>query len=215
MLHELAPRVMAWEAKDVTAFRAFAVHDRDEVVLVDPLPTDEAEMGQIRALGRVVAILLTTPWHDRDAANASRTWGAPVYAHPDALAQLAKPIGAAPFPATLPLGLEAIHVPQAQPGKVALYDEADGGTLIPGDLWHNEAFARFPFHVKFVLKHVVKLRDGLHPFPPRKAKDPEGMRRALDLLLAERPVKRLLVSHGACLVDGADQRMRARLTQGP
>lgn len=215
MLHELAPGVMAWEAKDTTAFRAFAVHAGDEVVLVDPLPTDEAEMGQIRALGRVVAILLTTPWHDRDAANAARTWGAQVFAQAEGLGELPPKLGAQPFPARLPLGLEAIHVPDAFPGMVAIYDARDGGTLLPGDLWHNEVFARFNPFMRLILKHVIKLRDGLHPFPPSKAKDPEAVRRALDLLLAERPVKRLLVSHGACLVDGAEGRMRARLTQGP
>lgn len=215
MLHELAPGVMAWETKDVAAFRAFAVHEGDEVVLIDPLPTDEAEMGQIRALGRVIAILLTTPMHDRDAANATHTWGAPVFAQAEAIPQLAAAIGAKPFPFELPLGLEAIHLPQAKPGNVAIYDERDGGTLIPGDLWHNEAFARFPFYMRWVLKFAIQLRDGLHPFPIKKAVDPEGLRRALDLLLAERPVKRLLVSHGACLIDGADTRMRARLAKGP
>jgi hypothetical protein len=215
MLHELAPGVMAWEAKDKTAFRAFAVHQDDEVVLVDPIATDEAEMGQIRALGRVVAILLTTPWHTRDAANAARIWGAPVHAHPDALAAIPAAVGATPFPFELPLGLEAIHVPAAGPGMVAVYDAREGGTLLPGDLWHNEAFARFPWYMKPVLKHVVRLRDGLHPFPPVKAKDPLEMRRLLELMLEERPVKRLLVAHGACLVDGAEGRMRARLMQGP
>ena len=215
MLHELAPGVMAWESKDVTAFRAFAVHEADEVVLIDPLPTDEAEMGQIRALGRVIAILLTTAWHDRDAAKAARVWGAPVFAHPDALGDLPAAIGARPFPFELPLGLEAIHVPQAKPGNVAIYDARDGGTLLPGDLWHNEALTRFPIYLRLFLRYAIKLRDGLHPFPPKKAADPEGMRRALDLLMAERPVKRLLVSHGACLVDGAEGRMRARLALGP
>lgn len=214
MLHELAPRVMAWEAKDMTAFRAFAVHAGDEVVLVDPLPTDEAEMGQIRALGRVVAILLTTPWHDRDAANAARTWGAPIYAQAEGLAALPAKLGAQAFPRELPHGLEAIHVPAAMPGMVAIYDARDGGTLLPGDLWHNEAFARFNPVARLFLRHVVRLRDGLHPFPPVKAKDPEAVRRALDLMIAERPVKRLLVSHGACLIDGAEARMRARLAQG-
>ncbi len=215
MLHELAPGVMAWEAKDATAFRAFAIHADDEVVLVDPLVTDEAEMGQIRALGRVVAILLTTPWHDRDAANAANVWGAPVYAQPEGLAELSSKIGAQPFPHQLPLGLEAIHVPAAFPGMVAIYDARDGGTLMPGDLWHNEAFARFNPLMRFFIKHFIKLRDGLHPFPPSKARDPEAVRRALDLMLAERPMKRLLVSHGACLVDGAEGRMKARLAKGP
>lgn len=206
---------MAWQTKDVGAFRAFAIHQDDLVVLVDPLPTDEAEMGQIRALGRVLAILLTTPWHERDAAAAARTWGAPVYAHPEALKEIPAKVGAQPFPHYLPLDLEAIHVPSARPGMVAIYDARDDGTLMPGDLWQNEAYARFNPIQRLFVRFVVRLRDGLHPFAPAKAQDPEGLRRALGLLMAERPVKRLLVSHGACLIDGAEGRMKARLLKGP
>jgi glyoxylase-like metal-dependent hydrolase (beta-lactamase superfamily II) len=215
VLHELAPGVMAWQTKDVGAFRAFALHQHDEVVLVDPLPTDEAEKGQIRALGRVLAILLTAPWHARAAETAARTWGAPVYAHPEALAGLSPKIGAQAFPAYLPFDLEAIHMPAAQPGLCMIYDARDDGTLLPGDAWQNEAYARFNAAQRFYVRYIVGLRDGLHPLSPRKTRDPEALRRALELMMAERPVKRLLVSHGACLIDGAEGRMKARLSKGP
>lgn len=215
MLHQLCPGVSAWATKDIKAFRAFALHQDDEVVLIDPLPTDEAEIGQIRALGRVLAILLTTPWHERDAAAAARTWGAPVYAHPDALKHLAPAVGAKPLPIHLPFDLIALPVPDAQPGHVAYYCSRDGGSLFPGDLWHNEVFARFPWYMRPVLKYVFRLRDGLNPLPPSKARNPDGVHQRLLLQLDEYPLKRLFVAHGACLVDGAETRMRNRLAKGP
>lgn len=213
MLTELAPGIHAWFSKDLGRFRAFAVVDGDQVVLIDPVQPDAAERAALEALGTVHAILITCGWHGRDAATMSTHYGVPVWAHADALPELAIP-AAQPFPDDLPAGIEALPVQGTTPGDVAFLVPRDGGSLIVGDFWMNIPFAKAPLWMRLFMKHIIKLRDGLHHFPPVKARDPQAMVESSRTML-DRDFDRLLVSHGEPLLSGAKARMAERLKQGP
>lgn len=213
MLTEVAPGIHAWYSKDIGRYRAFAVVAGDDVVLIDPVQPDAAEKTALDALGKVVAILITCSWHDRAAAALARQYGVPVWAHADALPELGIP-EATSFPAELPAGIEALPVSGTTKGEVAFLVPRDGGSLIVGDAWMNIPFAQAPWWARLVMKHLIKLRDGLHLFPPTKASDPQAMVAANRAIL-ERDFDRLLVSHGDVLLSGARARMAERLNQGP
>lgn len=212
MLEEHAPGVYGWTDGKVTGHRAFAVVTDGQVVWVDPIAPAPEERRQLAALGPAGAIVLTGPYHDRDAAALARELGVPIYAPQDALAALGIP-AAQPLPDVLPGGLEAWPAPGSFPGQTDLYLARDGGSLIVGDSWHNLAFEEKPWLVRLLMRHVFKLRDGLHLTPPARCPDPARLIASYREVL-KRPVKRLLVTHGACIADGAGDRMRARLEQG-
>jgi glyoxylase-like metal-dependent hydrolase (beta-lactamase superfamily II) len=212
MIEPVAPGVHAWETKDFKQFRAFAVADGGEVVLIDPVAPDADEARAIAALGRVVAIVLTSSWHERDAEAIARRFEAPIYAHPAALGELScKTVQ--PLPAVLPLGLAAWEVPGAFPGQVAYYRAHEGGSLIVGDCWMNLQIHEKPLPVRLLMKYLTPLRDGLHLTPPGNAADSQAIIAAYREHLAH-PVERLLVSHGRHILAGARAHMLARLEQG-
>jgi glyoxylase-like metal-dependent hydrolase (beta-lactamase superfamily II) len=212
MLETVAPGLHAWETKDFKQFRAFAIADGGEVVLIDPVALDADEAHAIEALGRVVAIALTSAWHERDAEAIARRFGAPIYAHPAALGELTcKTVQ--PLPETLPLGLVAWEVPGAFPGQVAYYRPHEGGSLMVGDCWMNLQIHEKPLPVRLLMKLLTPLRDGLHLTPPTKAADSQAIIAAYRRHLAH-PVERLLVSHGRHVLEGARAHMLARLELG-
>ncbi|HEY9722770.1 MAG TPA: hypothetical protein V6D47_12220 [Oscillatoriaceae cyanobacterium] len=212
VLESIAPGVESWTTKDRAQFRAFAVHKEGQVVLIDPVPLDADEEKAIRALGNVAAVLLTCYWHERATAETAARFGVPLYAHPDAIARLESKT-AQPFPAQLPLGLELLDASGSTPGEVAFYLPDNGGAIIVGDSWHNIPLTRMPLPVRLILKFAIKLRDGLHLYPPSKAHDSQALIRQSREWL-QRPVERLIVSHGDCLNHGAKDPMLARLNQG-
>lgn len=212
MLKSIAPGVECWKTKDRAEFRAFAVHGDGQVVLIDPVPVDAEEEQAIRALGQVQAVLLSCFWHERDSAAVAARFGVPLYAAPEAIARL-EGKSAQPFPEQLPLGIELLDASGGTAGEVAFYLPGDGGMIIVGDSWHNIPLSRMPLPVRLILKLAIKLRDGLHLYPPAKARDSQALIRQCRAWL-ERPVERLLVSHGDCLDHGAKAAMLARLDQG-
>jgi glyoxylase-like metal-dependent hydrolase (beta-lactamase superfamily II) len=213
MLKELAPGIHAWTDKKVTGFRAFAVVTDDGVVLIDPLTPDAEEAKQLAALGSVKAVLVTGAWHERDAVAIAQQHGVTAYAHPDAIKHFEIP-GVQPLPETLPGGIEAVSATGSFQGQVDYYVPRDGGSLLVGDSWHNIDMQAVPFPVRLFMKHVIKLRHGLHLTPPVKCQNPQQLVETYREVL-KRPVERLLVSHGACLKENARHQMLARLEQGP
>jgi glyoxylase-like metal-dependent hydrolase (beta-lactamase superfamily II) len=213
MLHEVAPGIHAWYSKDMVRYRAFAIAGGGQVVLVDPTAMDAEETKALEALGTVTGILLTCDWHERDAASFAERYGVPVWAHPDAL-PLLQSKSAQAFPVDLPLGIEVLPATGTTPGQVAFLVPRDGGSLIVGDFWMNIPFAKAPWLMRLVMRHLIKLRDGLHLFPPVKASNPSAMVEASRVIL-DRDFDRLLVSHGDCIDVGAKTRMAERLKQGP
>lgn len=212
MLKECAPGIWEWDTKDMAAFRAFAVVRNGRLVLVDPVKLDAAEEQQIQALGTVEAIVITGPYHERAAAQLGKRYAVPIYAHPDALAKFESK-DVQPFPPELPLGLEVLSGEGAFAGQVVLYAPWDAGSLITGDFIQNVDFKSVPLPVRLLLKYVIKLRDGLHLLPPVKAQHPDRMLESARKLL-ERPIERVLVSHGNHVHSRGHARLAERLELG-
>jgi glyoxylase-like metal-dependent hydrolase (beta-lactamase superfamily II) len=59
---------------------SYAIEAGERLLLIDPLAVP-AEVEEL-ATGRETAILLTCPWHERDARAVSRRLGAPIYVPP-------------------------------------------------------------------------------------------------------------------------------------
>jgi glyoxylase-like metal-dependent hydrolase (beta-lactamase superfamily II) len=110
---------------------AFVVGTATGVVLVDPLPLDDATVAR---LGAVEAIILSVASHQRSAWRFRRLTGAPVHA----------PTGAAGLDEAadlwygdgdrLPGGLRAIHAPGPTEAHHVLYLHQGPGVLLLGDL---------------------------------------------------------------------------------
>jgi hypothetical protein len=96
----------------------------DAVVLIDPLLPRGSEAAFLSALdsdvarlARPVAVLLTAPWHKRDAASIAERYGATVWAHPGAQSRLPFKTDAGP----LPDGVETFSAAGVAEGDVLFY----------------------------------------------------------------------------------------------
>ncbi len=111
---------------------SFAVDDGERLLLLDPL-APPAELDTVVA-GRETAVVLTTPWHARDAVSVASRLGAPLYVPPPDEGD-AEPVPGTVFRAgeRLPIGVHAF--PGMEPNDLVLWIEsrnalAVGDTLI-------------------------------------------------------------------------------------
>jgi uncharacterized cupin superfamily protein len=142
-MKRISEAIHEWSQYDAGARRDANGHHVQGVagepgVLVDPVPLGEGDVEHVRALGGVAAVVLTTATLVRDAARCAAEFGCGVLAPEPALPAVrgagitaVQPYG----PGTqLPAGLRAVPVPHAPSlGECALYNPAEGGTLIVGD----------------------------------------------------------------------------------
>jgi glyoxylase-like metal-dependent hydrolase (beta-lactamase superfamily II) len=115
-----------WDQADVSAY---AIDDGTRLLLFDPLALpDEIEA---LAAGRETAIVLTSPWHQRDALSLADRLGAPIYVPPPD--REPDPIGGRVFKAgdLLPVGVEAFPG-REDPFDVVLYVESHRA-VVAGD----------------------------------------------------------------------------------
>ena len=111
-----------WTAEDDAADRdwgpevsSYAVDDRERLLLIDPT-TPPAPILDLAA-GRETVIVLTNPWHERDARSLSESLGAPVFAPPpDDGTWIRMPAQVFSAGDRLPFGVEAF------PGREPPYD---------------------------------------------------------------------------------------------
>jgi len=168
----------------------------DAVVLIDPLvPGEDAERDRfwraldhdVARLGRPVAILLTTHWHERSAGAVRDRYaegpGAEIWAAPSFATELAV-TGVRAFDSgdPLPGGIEALGT--SRPGQL-VYWIPEHRALVPGDVLLGDGGG------------------GLRVCPDSWLKGPEApteVRQALRALL-DRPVEMVLVSHGDPVLD--------------
>jgi glyoxylase-like metal-dependent hydrolase (beta-lactamase superfamily II) len=108
---------------------SYAIDDGDRLLLFDPLalPSEFEEV----AAGRETAIVLTCPWHRRDAPSLAERLGAPIYVPPPDEGD-PKPVDGQVFNAgdRLPAGVEAF--PGMEPNDLMLWVESRR-TLVAGD----------------------------------------------------------------------------------
>jgi glyoxylase-like metal-dependent hydrolase (beta-lactamase superfamily II) len=183
-VRELQAGVWHWEARhpewappaewDHESVSSYAIEDGDRLLLFDPL----AVPGGLdeRAAERETAIVLTSPWHVRDALGLAERLGAPVYVPPPD--RDPDPIGGQVFRAgdRLPVGVEAFPG-REDPYDVVLWVESRGA-VVAGDT-------------------LVDTGDGLEILdewlPEDKTREQvvDGLRPLLEL-----PVELVLATHG-------------------
>jgi glyoxylase-like metal-dependent hydrolase (beta-lactamase superfamily II) len=203
-MRELAPGLWQWEAPHPEwspgeewdeLVSSYAIDDGERLLLFDPL----AVPTEIEALAadRETAILLTCPWHERDAEGLAERLGAPVFTprpdegSPDVAWLLAGDRGEARLYAAgdrLPVGVEAF--PGGGENDLVLWVESRGavvagdslidrgnGLEIPED-WLDQDLAR------------ERVAEGLRP-------------------LLARPVEHVLATHGGPMDRAALERALA------
>jgi glyoxylase-like metal-dependent hydrolase (beta-lactamase superfamily II) len=108
---------------------SYAVETRERLLLVDPLsvPAEAEEL----AAGRETAIVLTCPWHQRDARALGERLGAPIFVPPPDEGEQ-DPVPGTVFAAgdRLPGGVKAL--PGLEPNDLVLWIE-DLRALVVGD----------------------------------------------------------------------------------
>jgi glyoxylase-like metal-dependent hydrolase (beta-lactamase superfamily II) len=117
---------LEWDRQEVSSY---AIDDGDRLLLFDPIavPSEIEEL----AAGRETAIVLTCPWHRRDAVGLAERLGVPIYVPPP------DPPDPDPVPGhvfragdRLPIGVEAF--PGREPNDLVLWIE-DRRALVAGD----------------------------------------------------------------------------------
>ena len=154
---------------------SYAIDDGDRLLLFDPL-APPGEIDELAA-GRETAIVLTSPWHVRDARGLAERLGAPLYVPPPDEGD-PNPVVGHVFRAgdRLPVGVEAF--PGMEPNDLVLWVERRRA-LVAGDALIDRGQG-FEFPTDWANKGVPA----------------EEILGALRLLL-ELPVELVLPTHGA------------------
>ena len=191
--------LFCWQAYDPASkvdLHASALAVDARLFFIDPIPLGKAALAELTADAPPAGIVLTNANHARAAAEFRRRFALPVCFHPAAAGEIGLTADAA-----LPAGggpvfggvFEAIPLPGAAPGEIALYRADDaGGLLVVGD-----AIINLPSH-------------GFAVLPDKYCANPRELRRALAGLL-ERPFARMLFAHGDPILADARARLAAML----
>jgi glyoxylase-like metal-dependent hydrolase (beta-lactamase superfamily II) len=153
---------------------SYAIDDGEHLLLFDPLgiPDKIEEL----AAGRVRGIVLTCPWHRRDAESLAQRLGAPLYVPPPDEGD-PSPVKGQVFRAgdQLPVGVEAF--PGMEPNDLVLWIENRRALVVGDSLIDRGSDLEFP-------------RDWADKgVPPEQIL--EGLRALLEL-----PVEHVLATHG-------------------
>ncbi len=189
---EVVPGVRHWRVHDDRIDFVSASHAVDSdagAVLIDPVPLAEEALA---ALGPVAAICLTASIHQRSAWRYRRELGVPVWAP-----ALSKAIDEEPDVRygdgdRLPGGLVAVFTPGAGTTQHTLLLEREPGIAFVPDL-----LAHPPDSLLMLV-------------PAQYMHDPEEARRSCERLLGL-DFEVLCLAHGAPLVEGAKDAIRAAL----
>ena len=163
------------EADWAQAVSSYAIDDGDRLLLFDPL-APPSEIDELAAR-RETAIVLTCPWHVRDARDLAERLGAPLYVPPPDEGD-PNPVEGHVFRVgdRLPVGVEAF--PGMEPNDLVLWVESRRA-LVAGDTFIDRGQG-FEFPVDWANKGVPaeEILEALRP-------------------LLELPVELVLPTHGA------------------
>ena len=172
---------------------SYAIDDGERLLLFDPLapPTEIEEL----AGGRETAIVLTCPWHVRDARGLAERLGATLYVPPPDEGD-PDPVEGHVFSAgdRLPVGVEAF--PGMEPNDLVLWIESRRA-LVTGDTLIDRGEG-LEFPVDWASKGAIAARG----VPPEQIL--ESLRPLLEL-----PVELVLPTHGATTDRAALERALA------
>lgn len=177
-IEDVVPGVWRWHVWDDridSESDAHAVAGDSGVVLIDPLPLQDAALDGLRP---IVAICLTAACHQRSAWRYRRLLNVPVYAPAGCRAMEEKPDVSYRAGDRLPVGLTAIHTPGPEAAHHAFLLGPPRGVLFCADL-------------------VMRDPDGELMFvPPAYHDDPAATRASVARLLTL-PFSVLCLDHGA------------------
>ena len=163
---------------------------------VDPITIDAACLRKTLAPGTIAGVIVTNENHVRAAVEFAEEFDVAIFAHDDARAALNLPAATALFDgAEFANGLTAIAIDGAPAGEIAIYADADGGSLIVGDALINMSAYGFTF------------------LPPKYCSNQKRMRKSLRKLL-DREFQRILFAHGLPLVTHAKRQLTELLETG-
>jgi len=160
-----------WKGPEVSSY---AIDDGERLLLFDPIATPT--LVDELASGRVPVVVLTSPWHERDARELVERLGAHVYVPPPDEGN-DDPIHGDVFSAgdRLPVGVEAF--PGREPNDLMLWVEGRR-TLVAGDTLVD-------------VGDGLELRDSWLPEGATREQTLAALRPLLDL-----PVELVLATHG-------------------
>lgn len=136
-MQEIIPGLVHYSIQDErvrSQSDAYAVVADGRAVLVDPLPL---ETGLFDRLGRIEAIVLGAPSHQRCAWSLRRRHGVKVWAPEGAQKLDESPDVFYKEGDRLPGGLRPLHAPGPNPAHHALLVDRAPGVLLCTDLWHQ------------------------------------------------------------------------------
>jgi|ERR1051326_5021810 hypothetical protein len=170
-----------------------AIAADDTTYLIDPIRLASDALAELQVCSPIAGIVVTNENHERAAARFAEELQVPIHLHPTLL-------GTTNLPGAVSLkthrsfghGLIAVPIEGAPAGEVAIYREADGGTLIIGDALINFEPSGFAL------------------LPAKYCSDPKAMRRSLPKLL-DYGFERMLFAHGTPILSGARQRLEQLL----
>ncbi len=195
-LVQIAPNLFFWQNYD-TAVKAdlfsTGLATPNGNLLVDPIPLHDSQLRLLSQHCSIASIVVTNANHQRAANSYSDQFSAPLFAQrasfPDKKPSRFVEVGSG---AKICDGLEVIAIEGAVAGEIALYQPANGGTLIMGDALIN--FEPYGF-----------------TFLPRKyCANEKEMRRSLRKLLLYQ-AERMFFAHGTPILSGASTRLQQLL----
>ena len=198
-LQRVCPSLVIWTryAPEVKAeLFATAVPTERGAFLVDPIPVDAETLREALAPAEVRGVVVTNENHARAAAETASAFGVEVFAHRETQAAVDLP-GAREIAdgEQFAPGMMAIAIDGAPAGEIAIYADADGGSLIVGDALINMGSYGFTF------------------LPAKYCRNHKQMRRSLRKLL-DYDFQRITFAHGLPIVARAKDRLTSLLETG-
>ncbi len=195
---DLGGSLFCWQAYDAASkvdLHASAVAVDGQLFFVDPIPLAEDALTELTADATPAGIVLTNANHARAAETFRRRFAVSVCIHPEAAVEIGLASNAMLDAGGGPVfggAFEAVPLPGAAPGEIALYRAEGGGLLIFGDA-------------------VINLPSpGFAVLPDKYCANSKLLRRSLATLL-ERPFTRMLFAHGEPVLTRARERLAGLL----
>ena len=194
-LEPVVPGIFLWRYYDPsikTDLFSTGLQMESGMFLIDPISLAPDALTQ---LNRVAGIIVTNENHLRAAAQFAERFHVPIYAEATAAVALT---GATPIAleSQFTPGLTAISVDGAAAGEIAIYWEAEKGSMVMGDALINFEPYGFTF------------------LPSKYCSNFKLMRTSLTKLL-DYPFERMLFSHGEPILSHARERLEALLEARP
>lgn len=183
----------SYDAAIKTDLWSTAIQTESGLYLVDPIPLNNDQLIGLSAPQPIAGVIMTNANHKRSAAEFSDGFSVPIFARAAAFPRSKSARFSAVTEGDKTGGdLEVIEIEGAAPGEIALYQSANGGTVIVGDALIN--FDPYGFAL----------------LPKKYCENQKQMRSALHKLL-NKPAARMLFAHGMPILSDATERLRQLL----